>query len=637
MMWLPLYLLFYAAVTLYWARISAQANEDHQTYFSAGHLLPSWISALVLAGTSVSGWALLVGAEEIGRDGFGLAAVLQAGIALSLPGVFFFKRLWLLGQRLRLSSLSELLRAYWASEFLVAFSAVLSVLFAVAFAGLQMAALARFVVLLSDQAVSMPAATSVLCFILFGYVIIGGMRAVGYLGALQTVLAGAAIVGFAGFAVLQLGGFGALNAGLLKLASDPSAAGKFVVAGVVQFTAGGGREAAAGHEGTALASLATAFALMGLQASPMAIKIVLSTSTPRAIATGQTWVMAGAFGAMIALCIGCLGAAALIDPSKNLAGLLGELSPWFSAWLFIGLLAGVQLMAGLALLSAGEALVRNIYKPWFHSGLSRRSTVTVARVVIGLLVLASGLMQTLTPVTLSMLASLALPLSFQMWTPLLGMTWLRWFTRPAVVTGVGFGIAGVLLTEPFGIAILSAFGLELPWGRAPWTINSAAWGMIANLAITMLVSAFTQRRPFGEEAQEARRFLHGILRPTSRVRSLRSTAWSVSLAWLFFAVGPGLVLGNFAFNKPNGGWALGMPSLWGWALIFWVAGLGLVWFLSYKMEMASPHGEPIPPYQPTPRLRNDQRASERERLQVLFVTVGVGFAVVVITVLSFGH
>ncbi|MBN9402287.1 MAG: hypothetical protein J0I30_05665 [Burkholderiales bacterium] len=637
MMWLPLYILFYAAVTLYWARIAARANNDYQTFFSAGHSLPPWISALVLAGASVSGWAVLAGAEQIGRGGFGFAAILQAGIALALPGVFFFKRLWLLGQRLQLSSLGELLRAYWNSEFLVAFSAVVATVFAVAFAGLQMAALARFIVLLTDQAVSMPVATAVLCFILFGYVVIGGMRAVGYLGAVQTVLAGVAIVGFAGFAVLELGGFAALNAGLLKLAGDPAAAGKFIVSGVVQFTAGTGREAAAAHEGTALASLAMAFALMGLQASPMAVKVVLSTSGPKALAAGQTWVTAGAFGAMIALCVGCLGAAQLVDPSKSLGGLFASLSPWFSAWLFIGLLAGVQLMAGLALLTAGEALIRTVYKPWFHSSLSRRDTVTVTRITIGLLVLASALMQVLTPVTLSMLAALALPLAFQMWTPLLGMTWLRWFTPAGVVTGVGFGIIGVLLTEPFGIAVLSAFGLDLPWGRAPWTLNSAAWGMAANLVVTMLVSAFTQRRAFGEEAQEARRFLYGILRSTPRVRSLRSTAWSVSLAWLFLAVGPGLVFGNYAFNKPEGGWALGMPSLWGWGLGSWIAGLGLVWFLSYKMEMASPHSGTIPPYQPPPRLRRDQSAAEHKRLRALFITVAVGFGLIVLTVLGFGH
>lgn len=637
MIWLPLYGLFYAAVTLYWARVAARENADVETYFSAGHSLSPWIAALVVAGASLSGWVLLDGAGRIGVQGFGLPALLQAGIALALPGVFFFKRLWLVGQRLRLSSLGELLRAYYGSEFLIAFAALVAVLFAVAFAGLQLAALSRLVVLLTDGEVSAPVASTLLATVLLGYVVIGGMRAVGYLGAVQAVLAATAIVGFAAFAVIGLGGFGALNNGLAALAADPAKAGAFIVSGVVQFTAGAGREAAAGHEGTALASLSVAFALMGFQASPLALKVVLSTRNPRGIAAGQTWVMAGAFGGLIALCMACLGAAAMIDPTFSVAGLLRSLSPWFGAWLFIGLLAGVQLLAGLALLAAGEALVRHLYKPWFHGSLGRRDTVNLTRIVIGLLLLASVLMQNLTPVTLTALASLALPLAFQLWTPLLGMTWLRWITAPAAVTGVGFGIAGVLLTEPFGIAVLSSFGLDLPWGRAPWTLHSAAWGMAANLTVTLLVSAFTQRRALGEEAGEARRLLHTILRPRSNTRALRSTAWSIALAWLFLAVGPGLVFGNYAFLRADGGWALGMPSLWAWSLLFWVAGLGLVWFLSYKMEMASPLAAEVPPYQPPPRLRPDQRGAERERLRILAVTSAVGFALVVLIALSFGR
>ena len=192
---------------------------------------------------------------------------------------------------------------------------------------------------------------------------------------------------------------------------------------MIQFTAGLGREAAAGHEGTALASLGVILALMGFQASPLAAKIVLSTRSPRGFAAGQTWVMAGAFGGGIALCVTAMGAAALVDPSLGIAAMLGDLSPWFAAWLFVGLLAGVQLVAGLGLLTAAEALVRHIYKPWFHSSLGRKETVTVTRVVIGLLALISVLMQVLTPVTLSVLGALALPLALQLWTPLLGLTW----------------------------------------------------------------------------------------------------------------------------------------------------------------------------------------------------------------------
>lgn len=637
MIWLPLFGLFYAAATLYWARLAARENGDYQTYFSASHGLSPWISALVISGASFSGWVALAGPDEIGRHGFGLAALLQAGIVLALPGVLFFKRLWLLGQRYRVSSLAELLRVYWNSEFLVAVAAATAVLFAVAFAGLQLRALSALAVTLGGGRISPEVAATVLSLVLLGYVVIGGMRAAGYLGAMQAVMSAAAVLVLAGFALLDAGGFAVLNAGLAKLAADPASSGRFLVAGVVQFTAGIGKEAAAGHEGTALANLSFAMALMGLQASPMIIKVVLSTSSPRGLAAGQTWVMAGAFGALAAFCIALPGARALIDPARTLSGLLSSLSPWFSAWLFIGLLAGVQLMAALALLSASETLVRHVYKPFFHAALARRDTVTLTRVVVAVLLLSSLLMQVLTPVALTLLASLALPLAFQMWVPLLGMTWLRWITRPAAVTGLGFGVAGVLLTEPLGIAVLSFFGLDLPWGRNPWTIHSAAWGMAANFTVTLLVSAFTQRRGFSEEGEDARRFLQVQLAPAARVRALRSTAWSVALAWLFLALGPGLIFGNTAFTDPEGRWVLGMPSLWGWSLMLWVAGLGLIWFLSYRMEMASAPGFAIPAYAPRLRLRANHAEAERARRRAFVITIAVGFSLAVITALSFGH
>lgn len=637
MAWLPLFGLFYVAVALYWARVGAVANGNHRTWFSAGHTLPPWVSALVLGGMAVSGWFVLSASSDIAANGFAHPALFQAGIALAIPGVIFFKRLWLVGQRLRLSSQGELLRAYYRSEFLVVVSAAVAVIFAVGFAGLQMRALAQIGSALMDGSVPAESISIVLGFVLTGYVVIGGMRTIGYLGAIQTVLAVSAILALAAFALIATGGFGALNAGLHALAEDdPSAAARLAVSGVIQFTAGIGREAAAGHEGTAVASLSLAFALMGLQASPVALKLVLSTASPRGIAAGQTWVLAGAFGVLAALCVGVIGAAAFLHAGLTIQSLLLSVSPWFAAWILIGIACGVQLLAGLALLTAAEALVRHLYKPWFHSTLSREATVVLARVAVVLLALASVLMQVLTPVTLSALAALALPLAFQLWTPLLGITWVRWFTRPAVVTGVGFGIAGVLLTEPLGHAVLSFLGLDLPWGRWPWTIHSAAWGMAANLAVTLLVSAFTQRRGFGEEAAEVRRFLAGTLAQSARARALRSTAWSVALAWLFLAVGPGLVLANTAFHAADGAWVVGMPSIWVWGLLFWALGLGLVWFLAYKMEMASAHTGDIPPYEPAPRLRADVRQAERERLRGLVLFAAIGFAIVAFTALAFG-
>ena len=71
----------------------------------------------------------------------------------------------------------------------------------------------------------------------------------------------------------------------------------------------------------------------------------------------------------------------------------------------------------------------------------------------------------------------------------------------------------------------------------------------------------------------------------------------MSVAWLYFAIGPGLMLGNELFGKPINveSWSFGMPSIWVWQLIFWLLGILLVWFLATKMEMSSPTEKNIIP------------------------------------------
>ncbi|MAS05131.1 MAG: hypothetical protein CL534_10655 [Ahrensia sp.] len=640
--WLPLFALFYVAVALYWARVAVTQGSGEDGFFSAGHAIAPWISALVIAGVSLSGWFVLGGSRQIAENGFQMPALLVAGVAVALPGVLFFKRLWFVAERLRVSSQADIFRVYYRSPFLVLVSTVVALLFAIGFAGLQMRAVAEAVSLLTDGAVSQLAASVVLGFILFAGVGIGGMRAIAYFGVIQTVLSFAAIVALAGFALIWSGGFGELNRGLQQLASAPEAASYFLVNGVIHFTSGLGRGGEVGGANTAVANLSLAFAFMGFQASPLALKLVLSTRSPNGIAAGQTWVTAGFFGALIAFAIALVGVAGLIDKNLGLDALLMRLqlqSPWFAAWIFIGVIAAVQLLAGLALFVAAEGIVRHVYKPYFNSRLSKRDAVTLTRIAVAVLAVAAMVMQNLTPVTLSALAAVALPMAFQLWTPLLGITWLGWITRPAAITGVGFGVAGVLLTEPLGYEILSFFGLELPWGRWPWTIHSAAWGMAANIAAVLIISAITNRMALSAEAVEIRKLFAGVLAPGKKSHALRPTAWSVVIAWFFLAAGPGLIFGNSAFvsgEGENATWLLGMPSIWAWSLAAWVSGVGMVWFLAYKMEMASPVHVEIPAYEPPRRLPTDKSQIERERLRALIVTGAAGFMLAVFVAFSFG-
>ena len=58
----------------------------------------------------------------------------------------------------------------------------------------------------------------------------------------------------------------------------------------------------------------------------------------------------------------------------------------------------------------------------------------------------------------------------------------------------------------------------------------------------------------------------------------------------YFSRDPGAVIGNTVFGAPQAGvegWTFGIPSIWAWQILFWALGVGMMWFLAYKMEMSS--------------------------------------------------
>ena len=76
---------------------------------------------------------------------------------------------------------------------------------------------------------------------------------------------------------------------------------------------------------------------------------------------------------------------------------------------------------------------------------------------------------------------------------------------------------------------------------------------------------------------------------------MRPAAWALTLIWMFFAIGPGAVIGNDLFGESGGGlsaWRLGIPSLWAWQIVWWLLGVFVIWWLAYKMELATAPHEP---------------------------------------------
>lgn len=636
-MWILLFGLVYLAVALYWARQAAIANQNYQSFFSAGHALSPVVSAMVLAGSSVSAWFTLGSVDVLARDGLVHVYLLQAGVLLALPGVLFFKRSWFIAQRYRVSSQAELFRLYYDSRALVVIVAGVALLFAVGFAGMQLRAVAQLASTVSGGAVSAFTIAGALSIILVGYVVIGGMRAVGYLGVLQTVSLISATLVLSFLVLMDAGLIGAINAQMQAMRSQEAGAQFFEVSGVIQFVAGLGRAGFYDHPVSAVANLSSAYALLGIGLSPFALKVVLSTRNTKAIAAGQTWVLAGFFGLLVLLPIGVIGAAGLGRAEFTSLSYLTQLaqgSPWLAAWVVLGFAAGMQVMSGLALLVASETLVRHVYKPVFASGISRYTTVSLTRIVAAVLAVIVVLMAFLAPVSTSALGAFSLSASAQLLIPMLGLCWFGWMTRPAVLAAVGFGLFAAFVTDALGIGILSYLGLDVPWGRYPWTIHSAAWGLFFNIVVCLLVSAVSQKSAQSVLRQHLRAFVSESL-ASPGTAPLRSYAWAAGLAWGFLAVGPGLIFGNYAFIS-EGVWTMDFPSLWVWTMLFWLLGVTLVWLLAYRMQMASHLEIDITSYEPPPRLRVDASAVEARRLRNLIVFAVAAAGLIILTVWSFG-
>ena len=114
--------------------------------------------------------------------------------------------------------------------------------------------------------------------------------------------------------------------------------------------------------------------------------------------------------------------------------------------------------------------------------------------------------------------------------------------------------------------------------------------MACNAAACLFVSLISQRA----EATVRRQSFHDFLRAHSALPPgldyLRPLAWAVTLLWLFFAVGPGAVYGNWAFgpsSKGMQGWVVGIPPLWAWQMLWWALGVVMIWFLADRLGLST--------------------------------------------------
>jgi Na+/proline symporter len=263
--------------------------------------------------------------------------------------------------------------------------------------------------------------------------------------------------------------------------------------------------------------------------------------------------------------------------------------PWLVGLLAVCAVAAMQSTGAAYISAAGGMLTRDLHKRYLNPGASHKTQKLFARISIVVIVFAAIVVGTFSTDAMVLLGGLAVAFGFQMWPSLAAVTWFPWITRRGATWGLFAGLIAVTFTESFGVTILRSLGMEL-WGRWPLTIHSAGWGMMFNLTICIIVSALTQDAKALAHRMKYHNFLreHASLSPAKK--RLKPIAWAMVIAWLFFGIGPGAVVGNDIFGAPGAGpdgWVFGIPSIWAWQILFWLLGVGMMWFLAYRMEMST--------------------------------------------------
>ncbi len=592
---LTIILVLPAAYALYMAAQVSRHVTNGSDHLDAGSSLTNWTYIFAAAGVLIAGLGPFDHLRLVASYGFQANMLFLSLVCMGLAGALFQKRLWLASRILDAKSPGEVFARYFESPSIRIYMLGAAFLFAVPLASYFLSQAADLIASASSGEISRLSAVFYIGIFTFIFAGLGGWRALVYVIAALSVLIGLLIILLGGFVTTALGDVALFHSGL-KVAQGVFAD---AIPGVIQFSGGLGRTPTEGGLWTALAILSFSISAVGIAISPNFSFLGLTTNPTRGFAFSQVWIVAG-IGAGLLICLVPFIAAevegAKPDAFQALFKKLIDFDGMAGAALILVLLSG--LLLGFAYFAISGAniftmeVVNRYLLPKLSSDAQRLSSRIVLAVTFASIVFISGFIPTLG----SSLAPLATGISVQLFMAYLGLCWMPWLSRSAVLVGMCFGALVVFFTEVPGLILFDSLFVPLPWGRWPLTVHSAAWGLLVNIFFCLLVAIFNRKG--AERAHRDR--LHDIFARDHKIdfggRSAQSAKWSLTLIWAFLAIGPGAVLGNNFFSKPIFSGIdvqLGIPSLWVWQILFWVIGVFLVWWLAYRTQLSIIHIERV--------------------------------------------
>ncbi|MBI5896325.1 MAG: sodium:solute symporter family protein [Desulfobacterales bacterium] len=549
-------------------------------YAIGGRSVPFIAFLMAATAASFSGWTFIGHPGLIWRDGLAYAFASFYVLTIPITGTFYAKRTWLLGKRYEFITPGDMYAYYYNSEPLRGLVVLTAVLYSIFYSAVQMMAAGALFNIITG--VDFTWGAIFLAFIVWFYVVTGGMKAGAWVGVSQFVLlvGGIIIMGYYVIVQPQFGGWTGFTAAMSKLDQ------KFLTVPEV-ITWGLGKKGAASW--TAVMILTYMFSLMGIQSSPAFTMSFFGIKSPKPLAWQQTFMSTFVVGFALFFFTALQGMGAKVLEVANVAAFQGLtdrivvptlmhnfLPPFMVGLVFMGAIAASHSPAAPYINTGGSILLRDIYWRFIRNQKAGDAEqIWVNRLLTTVLTIGALYVGLTSTAALVILGALATAFGFVMYVLLMGVIWGFRFPSMGAVLGVASGMIAVYLSYKV-------------WPN-PLSMHSAFWGTFTGLAVAYLCRMIgVKDKPATIERQaEVRQWLDSVDAPSENGRKWRGVMKVATPLWYFFAIGPACILGNNAFSFA------GFPPLWSWQIAWWTLGIVMMWALTFKAELATTNEEQI--------------------------------------------
>jgi solute:Na+ symporter, SSS family len=566
--WVWVMLIGYIIYCFWWGLKGFFAEKTQSGYAIAGRSIPFAAFLMAATAASFSGWTFIGHPGLIWKAGLAYAFASFYVLTIPITGAFFAKRNWLMGKRYNFITPGDMFAYYYNTEAVRWLTVFAACMYSIFYCGLQLIAAAK----LFYWVAGVPETIGLwfMAFIVWFYVVTGGLKASTWVGAFQFVLLVGGIVLMGIYVVIDplFGGWAQFSANMMKLDVK-----LLTVPKVINYGLGGGW--------TAMMILTYMFALMGIQSSPAFTLWNFGIKSPKPLAWQQVFMSTFIVGFALFFFTAFQGMGAkLLELAGQLAPkvdgdvvpmLMMKLLPgWALGLVFLGAIAAIHSTAAPYIGTGGTILQRDVYWRYFRGqGGSNKEQIWTNRLFATVLTLASVIVSITATDAIVMIGGFATAFGTIMYLLLLGVHYGFKFPSIGAVLGM--------------IAAIVACFLTYYTYKYPLSMHTAFWGIAVGLAVAYLCRGlgFKDSDETIARQQEVRTWMDSIDAPSESGRKWRNAMKYLVPLWYFFALGPGIMLGNTGIS------IAGFPPLWSWQIIWWIIGIVMMWALCFKAEMAT--------------------------------------------------